>query len=108
MTKTNFELEPGMLLMLDPTTPAIYLGPGGSRDAKPAPLMVGSSQVGITFELSFNPIQGEQVAWWYKTEWYVSPIERLLQDYPQTGWRQGWSSEAALAVFQRQRYVDAG
>lgn len=105
-SNTTLNLLPGAKIMLDASTPAICLGPGGHRSCDTVPLMAGDQQVGTYNVVKFHPIENHAIAWWYKTEWYVSSYEDLRKEYPRDKWAEGWSNEAEYAVASRARYVD--
>lgn len=106
-TVLTSELLPGFKFMLDASTPAIYLGPGGHRSSDTVPLMAGDTQIGHVEKLTVHPTDGCAVAWWYKREWFISSREDLCGDYPRDTWTAGWTPEAETAVLTRAKYVDS-
>lgn len=105
-TVLTSELLPGFKFMLDASTPAIYLGPGGHRSCESVPLMAGDTQVGSVEKLTMHSTDGCAVAWWYKREWFISSCEHLYREYPRAEWLSGWTPEAEIAVRTRAKYVN--
>jgi hypothetical protein len=103
----QINLTPGVKFMLDKSTPAIYIGPGGCRGTESVQLKIGDTPIAMVVQEVFKPVDGNYiVAWWYKAEWYLSTYHDLLKDYPRDAWVEGWSIAAEQAVTQRLKYVE--